>query len=92
MNYKEEHNNLYCSSTQTPNLDVVVDASRQNLITGVIEGDSQHLISVLEGVDCALLTNVPQLTQRQKHRQSINVSSALCDQQLLTHSVIRENL
>lgn len=42
-------------------LDVVVDASRENLITGVIEGHSQHLVGVLEGVDGPFLTNVPQL-------------------------------
>lgn len=44
-------------------LDVVVDASRQDLVTGVIECHGQDLVGVLEGVDRPLLTNVPQLAQ-----------------------------
>lgn len=43
-------------------LDVIVNASRQDLITGVIERHSQHLVSVLESVDRPFLTDVPQLS------------------------------
>lgn len=53
-------------------LDVVVDASGQNLITGVVEGDGQHLIGILESVDCPFLTDVPQLPQRQTHTHTQN--------------------
>ena len=42
-----------------PYLDVIVDASGQDLITGVIEGDRQHLVGVLEGVDRPLFAYVP---------------------------------
>lgn len=48
-------------STEAPYLDVIVNASRQDLITGVIECHSQHLVSILESVDRPFLTNVPQL-------------------------------
>lgn len=48
--------------SQSKYLDFVVNSSRHNLVTGVIEGDSQHLVSVLESVDCTFLTNVPQLS------------------------------
>ena len=48
-----------------PYLDVVVDASGQDLIAGVVEGDRQHLVRVLEGVDRPLLAYVPQLSQQQ---------------------------
>lgn len=50
-------------------LDVIVDASRQDLITGVIEGRGQHLVGVLESVDRPFFTNVPQLPQRQTHTE-----------------------
>lgn len=49
-------------------LDVIVDASWQDLVTGVIECHGQHLIGVLESVDRPFLTDVPQLPQRQTHR------------------------
>jgi len=50
-------------------LDVIVDASRQDLITGVIEGHGQNLVGVLESVDGPLLANVPQLQCRQAHNR-----------------------
>lgn len=52
---------FHCAAAQY--LDVVVNASRQNLITGVVEGHGEHLVGVLEGVDGPLLTDVPQLPQ-----------------------------
>lgn len=50
-------------------LDVIVNSSRHDLVTGVIERDSQHLVSVLESVDCTFLTNVPQLSFTRKERE-----------------------
>lgn len=50
-------------------LDVIVDASWQDLIAGVIECHSQHLVSVLESVDRPFLTNVPQLSQWQTDKE-----------------------
>lgn len=42
-------------------LDIIVNASGQDLITGIVECHGQHLVGVLESVDCPFLTNVPKL-------------------------------
>lgn len=55
--------------SQSEYLDVVVNPSRHNLVTGVIERDSQNLVGVLERVDGTFLTNVPQLSFTGKERQ-----------------------
>lgn len=44
-----------------PYLDVIVDASRDDLVTGVVEGDSQDLVGVLEGLDSSFFPDIPQL-------------------------------
>ena len=53
--------------SQSKYLYVVVNSSRHDLVTGVTERDSQHLVSVLESVDCTFLTNVPQLYKNKEH-------------------------
>lgn len=58
------HHLRFSASAGAPYLDVVVDASGQDLITGVIERHRQHLVGVLEGVDRPFLTNVPQLHKK----------------------------
>lgn len=55
-------------------LDVIVNASGQDLITGVIERHSQHLVSVLESVDRPFLTDVPQLSLT-KHMKRDNMTT-----------------
>lgn len=42
-------------------LDVIVDASGDDLVTGVIEGDSQDLVGVLECLDSSFFPDIPQL-------------------------------
>lgn len=49
-------------------LDVIVDASWQDLIAGVVERHSQHLVGVLESVDGSFFTDVPELQSRQWHQ------------------------
>lgn len=46
-------------------LDVIVDASRENLIAGVVKRHGQNLVGVLESVDGRFLANVPQLRCKQ---------------------------
>lgn len=42
-------------------LDVIVDASRDDLVTGVVEGDSQDLVGVLECLHSSFFPDIPQL-------------------------------
>lgn len=45
-------------------LNVVVNASRYDLITGVIESHRQDLVGVLEGLDSSFFPDVPQLERQ----------------------------
>ena len=47
--------------SQVPYLDVIINASRHDLVAGVIESDAEYLVGVLKRVDRCLLSDVPQL-------------------------------
>lgn len=64
VNDSMRHHIRFSACAGAPYLDVVVDASGQDLITGVIERHSQHLVGVLKSVDRPFLPNVPQLHKR----------------------------
>lgn len=50
--------------TGTLYLDVIVDASWDDLVTGVIKGNTQDLVRVLERMNRRLLPDVPQLMKK----------------------------
>lgn len=49
------------TGTQASYLNIVVDASRYDLITGVIESYSQDLVRVLKRLDSSFFPDIPQL-------------------------------
>lgn len=56
---------------QASYLNVVVDASRYDLITGVIESHSQDLVRVLKRLDGSFFPDIPQLKRRGSCRSCI---------------------